>query len=64
MKELITGVKLQGQFDRNTKDIEAKDSCVWLTKGELKCETESLLVAAQVQDLNTKNTYHKGNPCK
>lgn len=52
---------------------QTKDSWDWLTKGKLKHKTESLLIAAQEQALNTnseqKNIYQQVNldkckPCR
>ena len=43
--------KLHGQRCRQTKEIGAKDSWTWLQKGELKKETERVLMAAQSQSL-------------
>ena len=54
---------LHGQFERDTKNVTTEDSWDWLSKGDLKRETERLLVAAQDQALNTnsvrKNIYHQ-----
>lgn len=54
---------LHGQFERDTKDIKTETSWDWLTTGDLKRETESLIVAAQDQGLNTnsirKNIYQQ-----
>ena len=54
---------LHGQFERDTKTLKTEESWDWLSKGDLKRETESLLIAAQHQALNTnsvrKNIYHQ-----
>ena len=54
---------LHEKFERDTKTAKTEDSWDWLSKGDLKCKTESLLVAAQDQALNTnsvrKNIYHQ-----
>jgi hypothetical protein len=47
---------MQGQCIRNM-DIQLigeEDTFLWLSKGDLKAETESEMVAAQDQALNTK----------
>ena len=54
---------LHGQFERETRDLKTEDSWAWLKNGDLKGETESLLMAAQEQALNTnsvKNIYACG----
>ena len=40
-------MKLHGQFEKETEEIKTEMSWDWLTKGDLKRETESLLIAAQ-----------------
>ena len=62
-KEALEVMQLHGQFHRDTKDVKNGESLwEWLRSGDLKRETESLLVAAQDQALNTnavkKEIYH------
>ena len=45
--------KLHGQFAKDTDDITTKESFNWLCNGKLKRETESLILAAQEQALNS-----------
>jgi Ni,Fe-hydrogenase III component G len=47
---------MQGQYIRNVDRqlISEEDTFLWLWKGDLKAETESEIVAAQDQALNTK----------
>jgi hypothetical protein len=47
---------IHGQYIRNTDTqlISEEDTFLWLTKGDLKAETESEIVAAQDQALQTK----------
>ena len=47
---------MQGQYIRNTDRqlISEEDAFLWLSKGDLKAETESEIVAAQDQALQTK----------
>ena len=42
-------MKLHGQFENQTAEIKTEESWNWLSKGDLKRETESLLMAAQEQ---------------
>ena len=54
--------KLHRQFAKDTDDIKTNESFNWLCKGEIKRETESLILAAQEQALNTNSVkssiYH------
>ena len=45
---------LHGQYLRETKAVGSEQSWVWLQNGDLKRETESLIVAAQNQSIRTK----------
>ena len=45
---------MHGQFTRQTEDISSNDSWQWLQRGELKKETEGMLMAAQDQALRTR----------
>ena len=49
---------MHGQYVRNIERqlISEEDAFLWLSKGDLKAETESEIVAAQDQALQTK--YH------
>eukprot|EP00112_Aurelia_sp_Birch-Aquarium-sp1_P003300 Seg1367.7 transcript_id=Seg1367.7/GoldUCD/mRNA.D3Y31 product="Retrovirus-related Pol polyprotein from type-1 retrotransposable element R2" pseudo=true protein_id=Seg1367.7/GoldUCD/D3Y31 len=47
--------RLHGQFAKDTDAIKTNESFNWLCKGELKRETESLILAAQEQALNTNS---------
>ena len=47
---------MHGQYIRNIdrQPISEEDTFLWLSKGDLKAETESEIVAAQDQALQTK----------
>ena len=47
--DALIGMPLHGQFERETRDLKTEDSWAWLKNGDLKRETESLLMAAQEQ---------------
>lgn len=59
--EAFTKMQLHGQHERNTKPLKSEKTWNFLSKGDLKRETESLILAAQEQALNTnainKNIY-------
>ena len=44
---------LHGQYLRQTKEVRSEQSWVWLQVGDLKRETESLIVAAQNESIRT-----------
>ena len=62
-REAIREMKLSGQFERETEEIKTEISWNWLTKGDLKRETESLLIAAQDQVLNTNSVKRNIYKC-
>ena len=45
---------MHGQFLRQTKDPSSNDTWQWLQRGELKKETEGMIMAAQDQSLKTR----------
>ena len=52
---------LHGQHLRQTKEVRSEQSWVWLQNGDLKRETESLIVAAQNQSIRTNLVKAKIN---
>jgi len=56
LKEKWKNKVMHGQYIRNVNRqlISEEDTFLWLSKGELKAETESEIVAAQDQALQTK----------
>ena len=54
-KKKVKEMKLHGQFEKDTEKMKVGESWNWLSKGDLKRETESLLMAAQEQALNTNS---------
>ena len=56
LKEKWKNTVMHGQYRRNIDRhlISEEDTFLWLSKGELKAETESEIVAAQDQALQTK----------
>ena len=44
---------LHGQYLRQNKEVRSEQSWVWFQNGDLKRETESLIVAAQNQSIRT-----------
>ena len=44
---------LHGQYLRQTKEVRSDQCWAWLQNGDLKRETESLIVAAQNQSIQT-----------
>ena len=44
---------LYGQYLRQTKEVRSEQSWLWLQNGDLKRETESLIVPAKIQSIRT-----------
>ena len=53
------GKDLHGQFERATEQVKSKESWNWLTRGNLKKETEGTIMAAQDQALQTNVVKHR-----
>lgn len=51
----LKSMKLHGQFENDTEEVKVKESWDWLRRGDLKRETEALIMAAQEQALNTNS---------
>jgi hypothetical protein len=53
------GKRMHGQFLRETEDlVDEEENTKWLEDGNLKKETESLIMAAQEQSLRTRKIMH------
>jgi hypothetical protein len=50
---------IHGQYIRNIKSLLVKKTRSWLSKGDLNAETESEIVAAQAQVIQTKHYAKK-----
>ena len=50
---------MHGQYQRQTREVASEGSWQWLTRGELKKETEGMLMAAQEQALRTRYIQNK-----
>ena len=46
-KEEWENKQMHGQYQRQTREVASEGSWEWLTRGELKKETEGMLMAAQ-----------------
>ena len=46
-------LRLYGHFKQQTSEISPEETWTWLRKGNLKRETESLLIAAQNNAIRT-----------
>ena len=58
-KEEWKNKPMQGQYLRQTQEIAQDGSWQWITRGELKKETEGMLMAAQDQALRTRYIQNK-----
>ena len=54
-KQKWEGKQLYGRFKRQINNISHQKSWTWLRKGNLKCETESLLITAQDNAIRTNH---------
>ena len=61
LKEKWKNKVMNGQYIRNIDRqlITEEDTFLWLSKGDLKAETEIEIVVAQDQALQTKNIEHR-----
>ena len=50
---------LHGQYHRQTEEVRGTDSWTWLKEGNIERETESLIMAAQEQALQTNQIKAK-----
>ena len=50
---------MHGQYQRQTREVASEGSWEWLTRGELKKETEGMLMAAQEQALRARYVQNK-----
>ena len=55
VKQKWEGKQLYGRFKRQINNISHQKSWTWLRKGNLKCETESLLITAQDNAIRTNH---------
>ena len=55
---------LHGQYLRQTKEVRSDQCWAWLQNGDLKRETESLIVAAQNQSIRTNLVKAKIGKCQ
>ena len=58
-KEEWENKQMHGQYQRQTREVASEGSWEWLTRGELKKETEGMLMAAQEQALRTRYVQNK-----
>ena len=55
---------LHGQYLRQTKKVRSDQDWAWLQNGDLKRETETLIVAAQNQSIRTNLVKAKTDKCQ
>ena len=58
-KEGLRQKMLHGQYDRQTEEVRGTDSWTWLKEGNIKRETENLIMSAQEQVLRTNQIKAK-----
>ena len=54
-QDTLIEMPMHGQFERETRNLKTEDSWAGLENGDLKGETESLIMTAQEQILNTNS---------